>query len=882
MDKLVVGILAHVDAGKTTLSEGLLYTCGRLKKLGRVDHQDAFLDTDPMERARGITIFSKQAVLPVDGAELTLLDTPGHADFSSEMERTLQVLDCAILVISGTDGVQGHTHTLWRLLERYGVPTFLFVNKMDLAGADKAALLAGLKAGLDEGCVDFTAPAAERDEAAALCGEDALERYLEDGALDGDTLTALIARRRLFPCWFGSALKLEGVAEFLQGLVAYAPRPRYGPDFAARVFKISRDNQGNRLTWMKLTGGALRVKEALSGPGWTEKADQLRVYSGSRFQTVDEAQAGSVVAVTGLSRTAAGEGLGAEAEALPPALEPVLTYQVLLPEGQDPHAALGKLRLLEEEDPQLHLVWNERLREIHIQLMGEVQLEILQALAAQRFGLAITFGPGGIVYRETIAAPVEGVGHYEPLRHYAEVHLLLEPLPRGSGLELAAACPQDMLDGNWQRLVLTHLAEKPHLGVLTGSPITDVRITLVAGRAHLKHTEGGDFRQATYRAVRQGLMEAESILLEPWYDFRLELPPEQVGRALSDLQRMGGQAGTPETAGALSVLTGSAPVAGLRDYGREVAAYTQGRGRLLCSLRGYAPCADQDAVLASVDYDPTADLDNSPDSVFCSHGAGVIVPWDEVPARAHVSSGLDLGPEKEEPAGRSDTRRASVYAGTIEQDKELQAIFERTYGPVKRRAFIPPKDPRRPAPTAEAEQEKRTIREQFSGPEYLLVDGYNIIFAWDELKAIARDNLDAARKQLCDLLSNYRGFRKCEVIAVFDAYKVKGGQGSVEKYHDIHVVYTKEAETADAYIERATYEIGRRHRVRVATSDGPEQLIILGHGALRLSASAFRQEVEQVEGQIADILAANNRRQKTGNVRSALERAQRQTEEEKP
>ena len=882
MDKLVVGILAHVDAGKTTLSEGLLYTCGRLKKLGRVDHQDAFLDTDPMERARGITIFSKQAVLPVDGAELTLLDTPGHADFSSEMERTLQVLDCAILVISGTDGVQGHTHTLWRLLERYGVPTFLFVNKMDLAGADKAALLAGLKAGLDEGCVDFTAPAAERDEAAALCGEDALERYLEDGALDGDTLTALIARRRLFPCWFGSALKLEGVAEFLQGLVAYAPRPRYGPDFAARVFKISRDNQGNRLTWMKLTGGALRVKEALSGPGWTEKADQLRVYSGSRFQTVDEAQAGSVVAVTGLSRTAAGEGLGAEAEALPPALEPVLIYQVLLPEGQDPHAALGKLLLLEEEDPQLHLVWNERLREIHIQLMGEVQLEILQALAAQRFGLAITFGPGGIVYRETIAAPVEGVGHYEPLRHYAEVHLLLEPLPRGSGLELAAACPQDMLDGNWQRLVLTHLAEKPHLGVLTGSPITDVRITLVAGRAHLKHTGGGDFRQATYRAVRQGLMQAQSILLEPWYDFRLELPAPQVGRAMTDLQQMGAQLSPPETAGEEAVLTGAVAVSALGDYAREVAAYTQGRGRLLCSLRGYAPCADQDAVLASVDYDPTADLDNSPDSVFCSHGAGVIVPWDEVPARAHVSSGLDLGPEKEEPAGRSDTRRASVYAGTIEQDKELQAIFERTYGPMKRRAFIPPKDPRRPAPTAEAEQEKRTIREQFSGPEYLLVDGYNIIFAWDELKAIARDNLDAARKQLCDLLSNYRGFRKCEVIAVFDAYKVKGGQGSVEKYHDIHVVYTKEAETADAYIERATYEIGRRHRVRVATSDGPEQLIILGHGALRLSASAFRQEVEQVEGQIADILAANNRRQKTGNVRSALERAQRQTEEEKP
>ena len=653
------------------------------------------------------------------------------------MERTLQVLDCAILVISGTDRRAGPaTHTLWRLLERYGVPTFLFVNKMDLAGVDKAALLAGLKAGLDEGCVDFTAPAAERDEAAALCGEDALERYLEDGALDGDTLTTLIARRKLFPCWFGSALKLEGVAEFLRGLVAYAPRPRYGPDFAARVFKISRDNQGNRLTWMKLTGGALRVKEALSGPGWTEKADQLRVYSGSRFQTVDEAQAGSVVAVTGLSRTAAGEGLGAEAEALPPALEPVLTYQVLLPEGQDPHAALGKLRLLEEEDPQLHLVWNERLREIHIQLMGEVQLEILQALAAQRFGLAITFGPGGIVYRETIAAPVEGVGHYEPLRHYAEVHLLLEPLPRGSGLELAAACPQDMLDGNWQRLVLTHLAEKPHLGVLTGSPITDVRITLVAGRAHLKHTEGGDFRQATYRAVRQGLMEAESILLEPWYDFRLELPPEQVGRALSDLQRMGGQAGTPETAGALSVLTGSAPVAGLRDYGREVAAYTRGRGRLSCTAGGYAPCHNADEVIAALGYDPERDVDNPADSVFCAHGAGYNVKWSEVKARAHVDSGLRLGAEPP-PAGGGRPRPAP------------QRVLRRLPGagqgaPGHLRAHLRQGGAGRLPPPAQAartslDDRKYSIQAQKQGPEYLLADGYNLIFAWEELKAVARD-----------------------------------------------------------------------------------------------------------------------------------------------
>ena len=878
MDKLVVGILAHVDAGKTTLSEGLLYTCGRLKKLGRVDHQDAFLDTDPMERARGITIFSKQAVLPVDGAELTLLDTPGHADFSSEMERTLQVLDCAILVISGTDGVQGHTHTLWRLLERYGVPTFLFVNKMDLAGADKAALLAGLKAGLDEGCVDFTAPAAERDEAAALCGEDALERYLEDGALDGDTLTALIARRRLFPCWFGSALKLEGVAEFLQGLVAYAPRPRYGPDFAARVFKISRDNQGNRLTWMKLTGGALRVKEALSGPGWTEKADQLRVYSGSRFQTVDEAQAGSVGAVTGLSRTAAGEGLGAEAEALPPALEPVLTYQVLLPEGQDPHAALGKLRLLEEEDPQLHLVWNERLREIHIQLMGEVQLEILQALAAQRFGLAITFGPGGIVYRETIAAPVEGVGHYEPLRPYAEVHLLLEPLPRGSGLELAAACPQDMLDGNWQRLVLTHLAEKPHLGVLTGSPITDVRITLVAGRAHLKHTEGGDFRQATYRAVRQGLMEAESILLEPWYDFRLELPPEQVGRALSDLQRMGGQAGTPETAGALSVLTGSAPVAGLRDYGREVAAYTRGRGRLSCTAGGYAPCHNADEVIAALGYDPERDVDNPADSVFCAHGAGYNVKWSEVKAHAHVGSGLRLGAEPPPPEEAAPVRPRSVsYAASLEQDKELQAIFERTYGKVERGAFRPQPKPARTS----LDDRKYSIQAQKQGPEYLLADGYNLIFAWEELKAVARDNLDAARQMLMEVLSNYQGFKQNIVILVFDAYRVPRSVQDVTKYHNIYVVYTKEAETADTYIERATYEIGRHHRVRVATSDGAEQLIILGHGALRLSASAFKAEVEQAAGQISAILAANNRSAPSQPVAAALERARRR-QEDKP
>lgn len=874
MDKLVIGILAHVDAGKTTLSEGLLYTCGRLKKLGRVDHKDAFLDTDPMERERGITIFSKQAILPLEGAELTLLDTPGHADFSAEMERTLQVLDCAILVISGTDGVQGHTHTLWKLLERYGVPTFLFINKMDLAGADRDALLSELKSRLDEGCVDFAAPAEQIQEQAAVCDEDALERYLEDGALDDGALTALIAKRKLFPCWFGSALKLEGVAEFLQGLEHYAPRPRYGPDFAARVFKISRDSQGARLTWMKITGGSLKVKAPLSGPGWEEKVDQLRIYSGAKFQAVDEAAAGTVCAVTGLSATAAGEGLGAEAEALPPALEPVLTYQVVLPAGQDPHTALQKLRQLEEEDPQLHLVWNERLGELHVQLMGEVQLEILQRLIAERFGMEVSFGQGGIVYRETIAGAVEGVGHYEPLRHYAEVHLLMEPLPRGSGLVLTSACPQDMLDINWQRLVLTHLAERSHPGVLTGSPITDMKITLVAGRAHLKHTEGGDFRQATYRAVRQGLMEAESILLEPWYNFRLEVSAEQVGRALSDLQRMHGRVEPPETAGDMAVLTGSAPVEQLRDYGREVAAYTRGRGRLSCTSGGYAPCHNQDEVVAAMGYDPERDVENPPGSVFCAHGAGYNVKWDEVKAHAHVDSGLRLGEEPPEEEAAPPRPRPQSYAGSLEQDKELQAIFERTYGKVERNAFRPQP---RPARTS-LDDKKYSIKAQDRGPEYLLVDGYNIVFAWDELKAAAKENLDAARQMLMDILSNYQGFKKNVVILVFDAYKVPRNVQDVTRYHNIYVVYTKEAETADAYIERATYEIGRHHRVRVATSDGAEQLIILGHGALRLSASTFRAEVEQVTGQIAAILKANNRAAPSKAVAAALEKAKRKQE----
>ena len=874
MKKLAVGILAHVDAGKTTLSEGLLYRSGALRRLGRVDHQDAFLDTDPIERERGITIFSKQAVLPLGETIVTLLDTPGHVDFSSEAERTMGVLDYAILVISGTDGVQGHTMTLWRLLERYGVPVFLFVNKMDLAGADRGALMAELKAKLDDGCVDVgDGTVDDWLEEAAMCGEDAMESFLESGTLSDECLAGLVAERKLFPCCFGSALKLEGVDRLLDCLDRYTCQPAASEAFGARVFKIARDSQGNRLTYLKVTGGVLKVKDLLSGPAgaWEEKVDQIRIYSGEKFQTAERAEPGTVCAVTGLSRTRPGEGLGFEPAGEEPVLEPVLSCQVLLPEGQDPYTAMTKLRQLEEEDPQLRLVWNEQLREIHIQLMGEIQLEVLRRLARERFGLEVSFGPGSIVYRETIAAPVEGVGHYEPLRHYAEVHLLLEPLPRGSGLRFATACSEDVLEGRWQRLILTHLMEKAHLGVLTGSPITDLSITLTAGRAHEKHTEGGDFRQATYRAVRQGLMEAESVLLEPWYDFRLELPGEYVGRAMSDLQRMGGEVDPPETQGAETVLTGSAPVAGLGDYAREVTAYTRGQGRLNCVFKGYAPCGDQEKVVEALGYDPDRDLENPADSVFCAHGAGYVVKWDQVPAMAHVSSGIDLTPEEEavpEPAPAGGSRRS--WAGSLEEDKELQAIFERTYGKVEREAFRPAPKPARTS----LDGEKYRILERDRGPEYLLVDGYNIIFAWEELKAVAQDNLDAARQMLMDLLSNYQGFRKCEVILVFDAYKVPGNTREVSRYHNIHVVYTKEAETADAYIEKTTFELSKqRHRVRVATSDGAEQLIILGHGALRLSATIFRQEVEQTLGQIAAILAQNNRRERSSPVRHAMDKA---------
>ena len=875
MKNICIGILAHVDAGKTTLSEALLYRAGAIRRLGRVDHQDAFLDTDTMERQRGITIFSKQAVLELGSVRVTLLDTPGHVDFSAEMERTLQVLDCAVLVISGTDGVQGHTRTLWELLERYHVPTFLFINKMDLAGTDRDALLAHLKEKLDGGCVDFGDSETLAEEAAVL-DEAVLERYLETGEVSNAALSALIAERKLFPCYFGSALRVEGVDALLSGVERYAPRPVYPADFGAKVFKITRDSQGARLTHLKLTGGTLRVKDVLTGREgdtlWQEKADQLRLYSGAKFQSLDEAEAGAVVAVTGLSHTFPGQGLGAEPDWAGAVLQPVLTYRVELSDGTDPHTALQKLRQLEEEDPQLHLVWSGG--DIHIQLMGEVQMEILQRLIRERLGMEVSFGAGTVCYRETIANAVEGIGHFEPLRHYAEVHLLLEPGEPGSGVTVASVCPTDELNLNWQRLILTHLLEKEHCGVLTGAPVTDIKLTLLTGRAHEKHTEGGDFRQATYRAVRQGLMQAENVLLEPWYRFRLELPAEQVGRAMTDLQRMNGEVEPPETIGEDAVLTGRAPVAGLRDYGREVAVYTRGRGRLSCTPAGYFPCAEADSVIAAIGYDPERDTENPADSVFCSHGAGVIVPWFEVCDHAQVESGWQPKSAAPEPETSGPKQRTvSAYAGTIEQDRELQAIFERTYGTVKRWEFIPPKAPRRPIADT-SEEKRRELKRAFSGEEYLLVDGYNIIFAWDELKKIAAENLDAARKQLCELLCNYQGYRKCRVILVFDAYKVKGGLGSVEKYHNITIVYTREAETADAYIERATYEIGRQHRVRVATSDGPEQVIILGHGALRLSASAFHEEMAEVQKQIGDTVFRNNQSgARTGALRAALEKA---------
>ena len=867
MKRLVVGLLAHVDSGKTTLAEGLLYRAGVLRKLGRVDHRDAFLDTDSRERARGITIFAKQAVLALPAAagaeacELTLLDTPGHVDFSAEAERALQVLDYAVLVVSGTDGVQAHTETLWKLLARYRVPTFVFVNKMDLPGADAAVRLRELRGRFGDGCVDFSA--APDPEALALCSEPLMNEVLETGAAAAETVQTAIARRQVFPVFFGAALRLDGLDGLLRGLQTLTRTPPRWPEFGARVFKISED-AGTRLTWLKVTGGVLHVKDVLPGG---EKADALRLYNGGKFRLISEAYPGMVVAAAGPAATRPGQGLGAEADADTPLLEPVLNYRV--ESAADPHTLLKALQTLEDEDPQLHVNWRDDLGEVHVQLMGEVQLEILQNILQERFGLDVTFSEGGILYKETLTAAVEGIGHYEPLRHYAEVHLLLEPAPRGSGVQLAADCPPDTLAENWQRLILTHLAERTHPGVLIGAPLTDVRITLAAGRAHQKHTEGGDFRQATYRAVRQGLRMAAAgdgvQLLEPWYDFTLELPADALGRAMADVQRMCGSFNAPETlpnSENTVRLTGRLPVATARGYAREVAAYTHGLGRWAVLPAGYDACHNTDEVLAAAGYDPDADTDNPADSVFCSHGAGYLVKWDEVPARAHVSSGLErrlgaapaAGQTQEEDEANARRRRASAYCGTLEQDKELLAIFERTYGKIKRRGGVDDAKKAARAALHTAPAASVSAAPVPAGPDYLLVDGYNVIFAWDALRRLADGSLDAARRRLMDILCNYAGYKRCVPILVFDAYKVRGGAREVEKYHNLYVVYTREAETADMYIERATHELAREHRTRVVSSDGAEQIIVMGHGALRVSARAFEEEVNAVEKEIREFL----------------------------
>ena len=903
MSKTVLGILAHVDAGKTTLSESILYLTGSIRKLGRVDNKDAFLDTYSLERERGITIFSKQAEIEMQGRSYTLLDTPGHVDFSAEMERTLQVLDYAVLVISGADGVQGHTQTLWRLLARYEVPTFIFVNKMDQNGTDRRALMEEIRQRLGDSCIDFSEEADARNENLAMCDEKVLEAYLEKGTVTDEQVRRMIIGRKVFPCFFGSALKLTGVQELLAGIAKWTEEKQYPETFGARVFKIARDAQGGRLTYMKITGGSLKVKaqlrghilrrqeaggeaeDTLSGKDasageWEEKVNQIRIYNGTKFETVDAASAGTVCAVTGLTQTQAGDGLGAEDEQVVPLLEPVLTYRVELPEGSDLHKVLHQLRQLEEEEPELHIVWDDISGQVLVQLMGEIQTEILQQMIHERFGLEVKFGTGQIVYKETIAAPVEGVGHFEPLRHYAEVHLLMEPLEAGSGLVFDTVCSENMLDRNWQRLILTHLEEKVHRGVLMGAPITDMRITLIAGRAHQKHTEGGDFRQATYRAVRQGLQKAESVLLEPYYRFRLELPQRLVGHAMTDIEKMSGRFELGENEGETAVLTGMAPVSEMREYQKDVAAYTGGTGRLFCTMAGYYPCHNTEEVLAVSAYDPERDLANPTGSVFCAHGAGFVVPWYEVEDYMHLEgAGLDgetAGAEDEDTVmtAKAKAARSRNIAPSLADDKELEAIFVRTYGEIKRRK--PQKERTfRGADTSysevsgssgkmtggvsdssgkgswRGEKKQQENRRQATAQEsYLLVDGYNIIFAWEDLHELSEHSMDAARNKLMETLSNYQGYTSQRVILVFDAYKVEGFPGEVTKWHNIDVVFTKEAETADQYIEKTAHAIGRKYKVTVATSDGLEQVIIRSQGCLLMSARELRQEIERIKVEI--------------------------------
>ena len=951
--RLVIGILAHVDAGKTTLAEGILYLCGQIRRLGRVDHGDAFLDSFSLERERGITIFSKQAQISYKDLEITLLDTPGHVDFSAEMERTLQVLDYCILVISGSDGVQGHVQTLWRLLKQYGIPTFLFVNKMDQPGADREKLMKELQAKLGGECVEVPEslgsgyagalgspdsgrtevpelPAATEAfyEELAMCDEGLMEEYLESGSLTEDSIAMAVRQRRVFLCFFGAALRLQGVEELLCGIRRFSRPKEYPEEFGARVYKISRDPSGNRLTHLKVTGGRLRVKMPVgnraSAPSdsevWEEKADQIRIYSGAQFTPADEVEAGGICAVTGLDKTFVGQGLGMEGENAQPLLEPVLTYRLVLPEGSDPVKVLGQLRILEEEEPQLHVVWREAAREIHVQVMGDVQIEILKRVLSERFGLEAGFADGSILYKETIASPVIGIGHFEPLRHYAEVHLLLEPGEPGSGLKFDSRCSEDVLDKNWQRLIFTHLEEKTHLGVLTGSPVTDMKITLLMGRAHLKHTEGGDFRQATYRALRQGLMQGASVLLEPVFAFCLEVPLENVGRAMSDLQRMSGSFQAPVTEGEYAVLTGTAPAVKMQGYQRELSAYTRGRGRLVCNLKGYEPCHNAEEVIAGIDYNAEADLDNPSSSVFCAHGAGFVVSWDKVAEYAHLESGWDglaedglqedmenggqgglagdtsKGGEGGALAGRSGGSPSQTGSGASDYitQEEIEEIFQRTYGksgkdyaPYRYHQRNTVRKVRTCASGTGAEAdiqaetnaekragkgagnraeieteknagnkaEKRTENRSGKREEYLLVDGYNIIFAWEELRELAKVNIDSARDRLMDICSNYQGSRGCTLILVFDAYKVKGNPGSVMRYYNIYVVYTKEAETADQYIEKTVHEMGRKNHITVATSDGLEQMIIWGEGASRLSASGFYEAVEEARRQTREMIS---------------------------
>ncbi len=868
---ICTALLAHVDAGKTTLAEAILYLTGGIRKLGRVDHQDAFLDNFAMERARGITIFSKQAEVMLDDMEMTLIDTPGHVDFSAEMERTLQILDYAVLLISGADGVQSHVETLWRLLKKYEIPTFLFINKMDQQGTDRTSLLLELQKKLDEHCIDFSAADdplsdGETAEAIALCEESLLEQYLETGEIRKEDAARMIARRKIFPCYFGSALKLQGVQELLDALRVYSVQKNYPEEFAARVYKISRDEQGNRLTHMKITGGSLKVKAVLRGgdgeDAWEEKVNQIRVCSGSSFRAVNEAQAGMVCAVTGLNHTKAGEGLGTECGVHLPVLEPVLSYQIRIPEDCDVYQTYRKFLQLEEEEPELHITWNKELGEIYAQLMGEVQTEVLKNMISERFGIAVEFGAGSIVYKETIVKPVIGIGHFEPLRHYAEVHLLMEPGEPGSGLQFETACSEDVLDRNWQRLILTHLAEKQHIGVLTGSEITDMKITLIAGRAHQKHTEGGDFRQATYRALRQGLRSAENVLLEPVYEFRLELPLDCAGRAMTDIQKMHGSFSPMEIEGENAVLKGTAPVVTMRGYQTELISYTKGKGRMMCSVSSYQPCHNAEEVIEARGYDPEGDLENPTGSVFCAHGAGFVVDWDLVPEYAHLDTSGVLGQKKNDddqdiveneyeprtdvPAG--PTSRYDRSNLTITND-ELEEIFTRTYGPIKREKSGWQKSRRMDysESASSAPAKKQEVRD-----EYLLVDGYNIIFSWEELNELAKVNVESARTKLMDILSNYQGYKKMNLILVFDAYRVEGGQGSVQKYHNIYVVYTKEAETADQYIEKTVHAIGRKYNVTVATSDALEQVIILGQGGRRMSAHDLEEEIAAMRREIRE------------------------------